>query len=77
MYIKITYLGTVNGITGIWCGFKPDNIIIKEERNILYPENGYELVKNDEHYNSVWLKNGDVPENYTEIKKEEEDSLSL
>ena len=39
MQIKTTYKGiTEQGIKGIWCGFKPDNITVTEEIQILYPD---------------------------------------
>lgn len=32
MEIKISYKGiTQDGINGIWCGFRPNDIIVKEE----------------------------------------------
>ena len=39
MQVKTTYKGiTEQGIKGIWCGFKPDNVTISEEIQILYPD---------------------------------------
>ena len=72
MEIKITYIGIDNkGIQGIWCGFKPENVIITEERKVLYPEKGKILhQKNTENYlKSVWLQYGDTEENYEEIQE--------
>lgn len=66
MYTKITYLGTINGSKGIWCGFLPDGVEVSEERTVLYPEEGKELVKDGERFGAVWLKDGDVADNYTE-----------
>ena len=68
MYIKMTYIGTLNGIHGIWCGFKPEGAIITEEREVLYPEEGYLLERDGRNFSCVWLKNGDVKENYIEVK---------
>ena len=45
MDIRKTYIGTLNGINGIWCGFCPENAIITEEKLVLYPKDGY-LLKN-------------------------------
>lgn len=64
MEIKITYV--TNG--AIYCGFKPDNVEIIEERKVLYPTDGYELERNGERFSSVWLKDNDVQENYNEVK---------
>lgn len=66
MEIKITYV--TNG--AIYCGFKPDNVEVLEERKVLYPSDGYELEHKitKEHFDSVWLKDDDVQENYNEVK---------
>ena len=73
MYTKITYIGTLNGIFEIWCGFKPEGAIITEERVVLYPEIGYELerISDGERFSAVWLKEEDSQENYKEVKAEE------
>lgn len=73
MQVKVTFVGTLNGIHGIWCGFRPEGAKIKEARPILYPEEGYLLEKDGETYSSVWLKDGDEEENYTEVKISETD----
>ena len=73
MQIKITYVGTLNGSNGMWCGFKPKDAVITEERQVLYPESGYSLkrIATEEILNSVWLKNGDTQENYVEVMAQE------
>lgn len=73
MQIRITYVGTLNGVSGIWCGFKPEGAIIKEERPVLYPDSGYELehIETKERFSAVWLKGDDVEENYIEVPYEE------
>lgn len=39
MEIRTTYKGiTKDGVKGIWCGFKPDDIEVTEELQILYPD---------------------------------------
>jgi len=71
MEIKTTYIGTKNGVTGFYCGFKPEGVEIKEVRNVLYPKEDY-ILKNKttgETLSSVWLKDGDNKENYEEIAK--------
>lgn len=75
MEIRITYIGTLNGINGIWCGFKPDNTIINEERLVLYADNGYELIRKSDGESvgsSVWLKDGDSQDNYSEVEVEQD-----
>lgn len=72
MKIKITYVGTLNGIGGIWCGFKPEGVIVSEERQVLYPEEGSLLKRDNETFECVWLKDNDTQENYTEVPRPEE-----
>ena len=44
MQVKTTYKGIrEDGVKGIWCGFKPDNIIVSEEIQILYPDKDKQL----------------------------------
>lgn len=73
MTIKITYVGTLNGVAGMWCGFRPEGAIITEERPVLYPEMGYELerISDGERFSAVWLEEGDSQENYKEVEVEE------
>ena len=69
MEIRITYVGTLNGVHGLWCGFKPEGVEVSEERPILYPAKGYKLQNKDgKLLNSVWLKDGDSQDNYTEVE---------
>ena len=69
MEIKVTYIGTLNDIPGMWCGFCPEGAVITEERNVLYPAEGYSLKRKatEEIFSAVWLKDGDAQENYEEI----------
>lgn len=69
MQIKTTYIGKLNGINGIWCDFKPEKAIIKEEYNILYPSPNKKLQNKQtkEIFSSVLLTDDDFKENYTEI----------
>ena len=67
MFTTITYVGTLDGVAGIWCGFKPEGAIITEERTVLHAEKGYVLYKGDKKIGTaVWLKDGDTQDNYTE-----------
>lgn len=74
MYIKKTYIGTLNGITGIWCGFKPENAKIDDIKYILYPEDGYLLQHKETHliYGSVSLEDGRKRGDYNEIPESEQ-----
>ena len=73
MKIKITYVGILNRKRAMTCGFKPEEIIVEEERSVLFPEEGKELLKNNQRYSSVWLKDGDLSNNYTEVDIMEEE----
>lgn len=66
MEIKTTYI--CDG--AIYCGFKPDGVEVKEERQILRPAKGYKLERKSDkqQFNSVWLKEGDTEENYIEVE---------
>ena len=76
MEIKTTYFGKFkkNGkiISGIWCGERPEDAVISEERLILFPDEGkiLRLKDTDITFPTVWLKDGDVEENYEEIEQE-------
>lgn len=67
MYTTITYIFEKDGVKGMACGYKPENVTILEERVILYPEDGKELMKDEERFGAVWLRDGDVQENYVEV----------
>lgn len=70
MEIKTTYV--CDG--AIYCGFKPKGAKVKEERQILYPIKDYKLQDKDgKRHSSVWLKDGDSQENYTEVESEEKE----
>lgn len=73
MEIRTTYV--CNG--AIYCGFKPENVEVKEEHKVLYPAKGYELVRKSdgEKHTSVLLKDGDVEDNYIEIKIKEKEQI--
>lgn len=74
MEIKVTYIGTLDGAQGMWCGFCPEGAIIIEERQVLYPNEGYSLkrIATEEILSAVWLKDGDIQENYEEVPREDD-----
>jgi len=73
MYTKITYVGKINDIHTMTCGFKDDNMIIEEQRLVLYPEINNELLHKEtgERFTTVWLKDNDNQNNYLEVPVEE------
>ena len=64
MEIKTTYI--CDG--AMYCGFKPEGVEVIEERQVLYPTQGYMLEKDNEQFSSVWLKDGDTQGNYIEVE---------
>ena len=72
MQIKITYKGYINGIYGIYCGFKPEGLEVEEEISVYYPDEGKVFVKDGEEYTAVILQGGETIEDYTEVDKIEE-----
>ena len=77
MYISQMYKYESNNFIYISANV-PEGATILETMNILNAEEGYDLVRKSDNENigsSVWLKNGDSKNNYTEIEvKDEEDS---
>lgn len=69
MEIRITYKGKLNGVKGVWCGFKPEGVVVEKEINILYPSKDMLLRKKGEEktFRSVVLKDGDSMDNYEEV----------
>lgn len=63
-----TYVGTLNGVSGLWCGFKPEGAEITEVRDILLPDDGQELEKDGVRMSSAWLKDGDTRFDYKEVE---------
>lgn len=77
MEIKTTYIGTLNGVNGFWCGFKPKGLEVTEERKVLYPKEGYDLEKDGEIFSSVWLKDGMSKNDYKEVEHKEPEDLPI
>lgn len=73
MQIKITYKGYINGVYGIYCGFKPKGLKNVEEVPVYYPDEGKVFVKDGEEYTAVVLQEGETIEDYEEIIKESDD----
>lgn len=70
MFLSKCYKYEHNGIVGV--GLLPEGATIIEEMDILNADEGYELVKDGERVgSSVWLKDGDTQDNYSEVEVEE------
>ena len=77
MQIKITYKGYINGIYGIYCGFKPEGLEVTEEVNVYYPDKGKVFVKDNEKYTAVVLQENETIEDYQEVIDEKEDKNDI
>lgn len=77
MYMTQVYKYRYNDIVYVG-GDVPEDATILETMDILNAEDGYDLIRiaDDENVgSSVWLKDGDVMENYREEKQKEEEPL--
>jgi len=70
MEIKTTYKGYINGVYGIYCGFKPDGLEVEEEIPVYYPDEGKIFIKDGEEFGAVVLQEGESIEDYKEINVE-------
>ena len=73
MEIITTYIGTLDGVNGIWCGFKPEGAIITEEKLVLRASYGYKLKnkETEETCHSVVIQTPEEQDNWEEIKDED------
>lgn len=78
MEIKETFVGKLNGVFGVWCGFKPEKAVITDIKKILIADEGKILKHKEtgELTNTVCLKNGDTEENYEEIEEEVQNDIT-
>jgi len=70
MITRTTYIGTLNGVHGIWCGFKPNGAIITKEIPIIYPDQDKKLRKKGEEelLDFVILNEDNKEEDYEEVE---------
>ena len=74
MFITQCYKYKYNGIVYVG-GEVPEGAEILETMDILNAEDGFDLVRKSDGKNvgtSVWLKNGDTQDNYTEVETQPE-----
>lgn len=74
MFITKYYKYEYEGIIYV-SGRVPEGATIIETMEILNAENGYDLIRISDNENvgsSIWLRNGDVQENYKEEEHKEE-----
>ena len=71
MQTKITYKGYIDGVYGIYCGFKPENLKIDEEVTVYYPDENKVFIKDGEEYSAVVLQEGESITDYQEVDIEQ------
>lgn len=72
MEIRTTYKGYINGVYGIYCGFKPEGLEVEEEISVYYPDEGKIFIKDGEEFCAVVLQEGESIEDYEEVNAPEE-----
>lgn len=70
---RITYCGELNGVKGLWCGFKPKGLTVENEIEVFYADEGKVFVKDGEYFDSVVLKDGEKIKDYEEVEKPKEE----
>ena len=71
MKTKTTYKGTLNGVSGLWCGFKPEGLEVEEEISVLYADEGKILEHKKTHEQTTSVIDG-LEKDYIEVDLEEE-----
>lgn len=65
-----TYIGKVNGVAGIFCDIKPENIELEKEITFYSPDEGKVFVdKEGNMLDSIILNEGETIDAYHEIVK--------
>jgi hypothetical protein len=67
-----TYIGTLDGVSGIWCDKKPKGLKLKKTIDFYDADEGKIFKKGDEYFTSVVIKDGVNIEDYEEVEKSEE-----
>ena len=63
-----SYMGTLNGINGIWCDQKPEGLEVFKEITFYTPDEGKVFVKDGEFYDSVVIQDDVKIEDYEEVE---------
>lgn len=70
-----TYIGKVNGVAGIFCDTKPENIELEKEITFYSPDEGKVFVdKEGNMVDSVVITDGVDIKDYVEIKQPKEET---
>lgn len=82
MQIITTYKGTLDGVYGVYCGYKPDGLIVEEETIFYRADEGKVFVRKKDgiKQKDVILEDGETIDDYDEVigdKEEVFDDLKL
>ena len=67
MIKRHSYIGTLNGVSGIWCDQKPEGLEVEKETTFYTPDEGKVFTKDGELFDSVVIKDDVKIEDYIEI----------
>lgn len=65
-----SYIGTLNGVNGVWCDQKPEGVIVEKEITFYTPDEGNVFEKDGELFDSVVIEDGVDIKDYSEVKDE-------
>lgn len=71
MKTKTTYKGILNGVSGLWCGFKPEGLEVEEEISVLCADEGKILEHKKTHEQTTSVIGG-LEKDYIEVDLVEE-----
>ena len=62
-----SYIGKLNGISGVWCDQKPEGLEVEKEITFYSPDEGKMLCKDGEMFESIVIDENTKIEDYTEV----------
>lgn len=62
-----SYVGTLDGVNGIWCDKKPRGLTLKETITFYTPDEGKAFLKDGEYFSSVVIREGVDIADYQEV----------
>ena len=63
-----SYLGKLNGVSGVWCDKKPKGLKVAQENVFYTPDEGKVFTKDGELFDTVTIKDGVDINDFVEIK---------
>lgn len=69
-----SYIGKLNGVSGIWCDQKPEDLKLEEEITYYVPDEGKIFERNGKLFDVVVIKKGIDIRSYAEIDKPKEEN---